>query len=98
MLLCPCCGSPRVGEGLLATGGVDAIEFKPGHQRFLSVSLRSGVRPESRRFRACLDCGHLWGRLDPGDLRQFILTECTEATREEWGLGGKPQATTDESA
>ncbi len=72
--------------------------FKPGRRRFLSTALRDGVRPESWRFKACLECGHLWGRLDPDKLRQHILTHCTEETREKWGLETKPEARADEFA
>jgi hypothetical protein len=72
--------------------------FRPGRRRFLSSNLRGGVRPESWRFRACLDCGHLWGRLDPEELRRFILTQCTEETRETWSLGAKPLVEADDLA
>jgi hypothetical protein len=64
--------------------------FLPGRRRFLSLTLREGVRPESWCFRACLQCGHLWGSIDPDELRHFIDTQCTDATRLRWRLVEKP--------
>lgn len=65
--------------------------FMPGLRRFLSFTFREGVCPESWTFRACLGCGHLWGRINPEALRRFILSHCTEETRLKWRLeAGKP--------
>ncbi|HEU5115829.1 MAG TPA: hypothetical protein VFT74_04060 [Isosphaeraceae bacterium] len=86
---CPQCGGIQVAHGLMknvATSG-----FLPGPRRFLSLSLREGVRPDSWDFQACLRCGHLWGRIDPEELRRFILRRCTRQTRPKWRLSEKSQ-------
>ena len=42
----------------------------------------------SRCFWACLDCGHFGGSINPGKLRQFIINEYNDDTREKWELTG----------
>ena len=85
---CPQCGSFQFAGGMLRS--MPNSGFMPGIRRFFSFTLREGVRPESWRFQACLQCGHLWGRIDPGELRRFILSHCTEETRLKWRLMAKP--------
>ena len=89
MKVCPQCGGQRVEEGLISID--PKTGFRPGPRRFLSASLRDGVQPESLRFQACLDCGLLWGRLNPDKLRRYIRTQCNDKTREKWGLSEVPK-------
>ena len=75
---------PKCGGGKFVTGGCTSGEgfsraFVPGETRhlgfFRSVPIRMG-------FGACLDCGHLWGEVDPAALRSFIEKHGTELARQ----------------
>ncbi len=84
---CPNCQGPHIGEGQLP---IEPAVFSPGALRFRSFRLvwDTGVAPGSSRFWACLDCGHLWGRIDPERLGHFIVKHGSDETLEKWGLAG----------
>ena len=44
---------------------------------------------KSEWFWACLDCGHLWSRVDPEELKKFISKHADEATQNRWGFLAK---------
>lgn len=71
---CPACASTRCVPGRLLLSGTDdgwVTRFYPKGLRFLTlkkaVSLING-----QSFSACLECGHVWNKLDPVELRALL--------------------------
>jgi len=74
---CPKCGSCNVSRGKLlpASQAISAI-FRPEGARIFSLSRSCGVDLSSNPSFACLDCGLVWDKLRPDELREFISKHC----------------------
>lgn len=74
MTLCPACNVNQSVEGdLMVAGSEDgyAKDFYPKGLRFFA--LRRSVRlSKEQGFTACLNCGHVWGKLNPNELSELI--------------------------
>ena len=81
---CPRCQSQRVAVGRLASDS--GVVFAPGELRNFTLTFLGGIPPSNAQFRGCLDCGLLWGQMDPTKLEAFIRKHCTEETRKEYGV------------
>jgi len=76
--ICPECNSERIVAGEMTSDGENCfVGFKPGTLRFLSLTLKNGVRLSQKAY-ACRDCGFTWGLVDPGELGEFIDRHCDQ--------------------
>lgn len=91
---CPNCSGNRIGQGVLPT----ELLFKPGALRSFTFVMQNGVKPISRYFWACLDCGHFWGTINPMKLREFIIHHASGETRTKWGLTNNEEKNLSHSA
>lgn len=79
MPACLKCGSDRVIEGRLVSGGENAgAIFQPSGHRWLSFSIYGGVFVEKESF-ACTDCGLVWSTTSTEELRTFIEKHCEKS-------------------
>ena len=80
--VCPECGSKRVATGAIAAGR-GGVWFEPEGLRFLPelAAMFTRVFRIHGTSRACIDCGLLWNRLDPLELRERLREGGTVETR-----------------
>ena len=82
--VCPKCGSPNMRRGeLLLRGHTGPVIFRPEGTRFFPLSFWGGAVLSSDGSSACLDCGLVWGRLQPGELKEFISKHCRGSDQED---------------
>jgi hypothetical protein len=79
---CPECGSSNVTPGrLLPVGRGFSVMFEPEGTRASFFS--GGVDLTSDRSSACLECGLVWGRLRPDELKEFISKHCERSNKDD---------------
>jgi hypothetical protein len=79
---CPGCGEPTVVIGHVIAGS----ECDVGHTfapRNCRPSWQAIGVAASAGFRACVSCGHVWNRVDPARLREYITSHGEELARQE---------------
>ena len=75
---CPNCDSPNVAQGeLVPSGRGMSVVFRPEGTHFFNLSLWGGVTLWSSSSYACLECGLVWSRLQPNELKEFISKHCS---------------------
>ena len=78
MTRCFKCGGEDIVTGTIYGGSEAAFSvFKPASLRFFSLTFRGGTDVQKNSY-ACLNCGTVWSRTDPRELRQFIRKHCKE--------------------
>lgn len=93
---CPQCGSAQVTRGRIL-GGIASIYFRPSGLRFWTAKAAVpmiGANKTSDEFfppgaRACVSCGLLWSRVNPGLLARVLREGGTEETRKRFGDSGE---------
>ena len=76
---CPACQSAATVEGRIMNPTFDddnAGRFYPQGIQWLTLT-RSVKLIHKEHFRACTQCGHVWGKLDATDLRELIESKGT---------------------
>jgi hypothetical protein len=56
--------------------GRSGVAFRPEGTHYFILSFSDGVVLSSPHSFACLDCGLVWGRLQPDELKEFISKHC----------------------
>ena len=74
--ICPACGSHQTVKGQCHGPLFKAPEivFTPEHLKMIVLDKTSvNVQGKSKNmFSACIDCGHLWAKIDPKELENKI--------------------------
>ena len=85
---CPKCGSQNVKRGELMAGGHGgSLAFRPEGTHSFILSFSDGVILSSPHNFACLDCGLVWGHLQPDELKEFISKHGSSPHKEDaYGL------------
>ena len=81
---CPKCGSQNVEQGRLVPSGRGAwVIFRPERTHFFNLSLWGGIVLRSGDSFACSECGLVWSRLQPEELKEFIFKHCSAPHKED---------------
>ena len=77
--VCPSCGASKSVSGSMGqVEGVEVRDFTPHRTR-----AGGGLPVVAAGFRACTSCGHLWGAVDAGELREYIRSRGDGLAREQ---------------